>query len=114
LENRFQLSFRKVEFDSSSNSNEGHFYDSPEISEKVDTADDASLKQMIYSMREDGIHVGTPVFDGARESDVKDLLAKASLPSTGQTILFDGRSGEPFTKSSDRWNYVYAETSSLG
>jgi DNA-directed RNA polymerase subunit beta len=71
-------------------------FSSPEISEKVDTADDASLKQMIYSMK-DGIHVGTPVFDGARESDVKDLLAKASLPSTGQTILFDGRSGEPFT-----------------
>jgi len=45
----------------------------------------------------DGVHVGTPVFEGAREKDVKDMLAKANLPSTGQTILFDGRSGEPFT-----------------
>ena len=43
-----------------------------------------------------GVHVGTPVFDGAREKDVKDLLARAQLPSTGKTILFDGRSGVPF------------------
>jgi len=42
------------------------------------------------------VHVGTPVFDGAREKDVKDLLARAQLPSTGKTILFDGRSGVPF------------------
>jgi DNA-directed RNA polymerase subunit beta len=51
---------------------------------------------MITTMK-DGVHVGTPVFEGAREKDVKDMLAKANLPSTGQTILFDGRSGEPFT-----------------
>jgi DNA-directed RNA polymerase subunit beta len=35
------------------------------------------------------------VFDGARESDVKGLLTKANLPTRGQTILFDGRTGEP-------------------
>ena len=36
------------------------------------------------------------VFDGARESDVKELLVKANVPTSGQSILFDGRSGEPF------------------
>lgn len=71
-------------------------YNDSDISKKVDKADAASLKLMAHRVRE-GIHVGTPVFDGAREIDVKDLLAKASLPSTGQTILFDGRTGEAFT-----------------
>ncbi|MEK6772961.1 MAG: DNA-directed RNA polymerase subunit beta [Bdellovibrionota bacterium] len=71
-------------------------FNDTEISAKVDKADEASLKQMITTMKS-GIHVGTPVFDGARESDVKNLLAKSNLSERGQTILFDGRSGEPFT-----------------
>ena len=44
-----------------------------------------------------GVHVGTPVFDGAREADVKGLLTKAQLSERAQSILFDGRTGEPFT-----------------
>ncbi|RYZ64783.1 MAG: DNA-directed RNA polymerase subunit beta, partial [Proteobacteria bacterium] len=67
-----------------------------DISKKIDKADDDSIKQMLVKMK-DGVHVGTPVFDGARESDVKGLLAKANLPERAQAILFDGRSGEPFT-----------------
>ncbi len=70
-------------------------FNDKEISEKVDKADEQSLKKIVTTMKH-GVHVGTPVFDGARESDVKDLLAKAQLPSTGKTILFDGRSGVPF------------------
>ncbi|MEZ0390948.1 MAG: DNA-directed RNA polymerase subunit beta [Pseudobdellovibrionaceae bacterium] len=66
-----------------------------EIAEKVDKADEDSLKKIITTMK-NGVHVGTPVFDGAQESDVKDLLAKAALPSSGKTVLFDGRSGIPF------------------
>ncbi|MFN8790300.1 MAG: DNA-directed RNA polymerase subunit beta [Bdellovibrionales bacterium] len=73
-----------------------HIFSDTDISKKVETADETSLKKIITTMK-DGVHVGTPVFEGAREKDVKDLLAKANLPSTGQTILFDGRSGEPFT-----------------
>jgi DNA-directed RNA polymerase subunit beta len=72
-----------------------HAFGDSEISEKIDNADEESLKKIITTMK-NGVHVGTPVFDGARESDVKDLLAKAQLPSTGKTILFDGRSGVPF------------------
>lgn len=71
-------------------------YDDKEISSKIEKADEASLKQMVKAVKH-GIHVGTPVFDGARETDVKGLLQKAGLPSNGKTILFDGRSGEPFT-----------------
>ena len=45
-----------------------------------------------------GIFVSTPVFEGARESEIKDLLKEAKLPSSGQVILYDGKSGEPFRK----------------
>ncbi len=72
-----------------------HVFNDTEISAKVDQADEVSLKQMLTAVKR-GIHVGTPVFDGARESDVKDLLAKANVPASGQSILFDGRTGEPF------------------
>ncbi|MFZ5639647.1 MAG: DNA-directed RNA polymerase subunit beta [Bacillota bacterium] len=43
-----------------------------------------------------GIHVATPVFDGATEDDVFETLKKAGLPENGKTMLFDGRTGEPF------------------
>jgi DNA-directed RNA polymerase subunit beta len=40
--------------------------------------------------------VASPVFDGARQEDIKELLAQAGLPLTGETILYDGKTGEPF------------------
>lgn len=43
-----------------------------------------------------GLWVETPVFSGAKESEIKELLRKANLPEDGKTRLFDGRSGEPF------------------
>ena len=43
-----------------------------------------------------GVFFGSPVFDGAPESQIKEALALASLPSSGQAILFDGRTGEAF------------------
>ena len=43
-----------------------------------------------------GIHIATPVFDGASEQDIKDLLVAAGCDEDGKTILYDGRSGEPF------------------
>jgi DNA-directed RNA polymerase subunit beta len=45
-----------------------------------------------------GMHVATPVFEGAKESEIKDLLKKAKLPTTGQINLYDGRTGEMFDK----------------
>ena len=45
-----------------------------------------------------GVPMGTPVFDGAREADVIDLLEKAGLSSTGQERLIDGRTGEYFDR----------------
>lgn len=43
-----------------------------------------------------GIHVATPVFDGAREEDVWATIEEAGMASDAKTILYDGRSGEPF------------------
>lgn len=43
-----------------------------------------------------GIHIATPVFDGASISQIKELLEEAQLPESGKTILYDGRTGEPF------------------
>ncbi|MEC8057206.1 MAG: DNA-directed RNA polymerase subunit beta, partial [Pseudomonadota bacterium] len=45
-----------------------------------------------------GVPLATPVFDGAEESQIKELLELAELPRTGQQILFDGRTGEQFDR----------------
>jgi DNA-directed RNA polymerase subunit beta len=43
-----------------------------------------------------GVYMATPVFDGAKEEEIKALLAEAGVSTTGQTTLYDGRTGEPF------------------
>jgi DNA-directed RNA polymerase subunit beta len=43
-----------------------------------------------------GIHMATPVFDGAKENEIKALLTEAGFSSTGQTTLYDGHTGEAF------------------
>ncbi|HIU43123.1 MAG TPA: DNA-directed RNA polymerase subunit beta [Candidatus Ventrousia excrementavium] len=49
-----------------------------------------------YAAKALGIHVATPVFDGAKEEDIRSLLRQAGLREDGKTILYDGRTGEPF------------------
>jgi DNA-directed RNA polymerase subunit beta len=43
-----------------------------------------------------GLHVATPVFDGATEAEIKKLLKDANLPASGKTVLYDGMTGDPF------------------
>ena len=45
-----------------------------------------------------GVPMGTPVFDGAREQDVTDMLLKAGYDRSGQSVLYDGRTGEAFDR----------------
>jgi DNA-directed RNA polymerase subunit beta len=52
--------------------------------------------QLGYAARSLGIYVETPVFDGAKESDIQKLLAKAGLPTSGRSRLIDGKTGEAF------------------
>ena len=58
---------------------------------------DGELLELADNLR-GGVPMATPVFDGASESEIKDLLALAGLPRDGQTRLFDGRTGEPFDR----------------
>jgi len=43
-----------------------------------------------------GVHIATPVFDGAQISDIQDMMKEAGMDEDGKTILYDGRTGDPF------------------
>jgi DNA-directed RNA polymerase subunit beta len=58
---------------------------------------DAELLVLAQNLT-DGVPMATPVFDGAAESEIKRMLELAELPSSGQTILHDGRTGEAFER----------------
>lgn len=72
------------------------FYpDDSALQKRIEKYNEKELKVILDSIK-DGIHISTPVFDGAKETDVKDLLKQVDLSTTGQTILFHGGTGEPF------------------
>jgi DNA-directed RNA polymerase subunit beta len=56
---------------------------------------DAELIEFAQHYR-NGVHMATPVFDGAKEDEIKSLLEEAGLSRTAQTTLYDGRTGKPF------------------
>jgi DNA-directed RNA polymerase subunit beta len=56
---------------------------------------DEEVKQVAAKLKR-GVHYASPVFDGAPEQAIKDSLAIAGLPTSGQAVLFDGRTGEAF------------------
>ena len=70
-------------------------YASKEIAEFIDALDDEDVVRLARKAAQ-GIHMASPVFDGASEEEIFGLLAKAALPVSGQTRLFDGRTGEQF------------------
>ncbi len=72
-------------------------YSSPEIGSFIDGMSEDKLKAFIKKLKR-GILVSTPVFNGADESEIVDMLKGVDLPENGQTILFDGRTGEPFNQ----------------
>ncbi len=60
--------------------------------------DDDQVKKFVAALSV-GVPISTPVFDGAREPEIKSLLEEAGLPNSGQTRLYDGRTGEAFDTS---------------
>jgi DNA-directed RNA polymerase subunit beta len=68
---------------------------SRELNEFIDGIKDADLVKLAHKYR-DGIYLTSPVFDGAAEDEIFNLLKKAGLPVEGQVTLYDGRTGEPF------------------
>jgi DNA-directed RNA polymerase subunit beta len=61
----------------------------------IDNLDERRLLEFAKFYK-DGVHMATPVFDGAKEDEIKALLEEAGLEQSGQTTLYDGRTGEPF------------------
>ena len=70
-------------------------FDDPELSTWFDALEDQDVIRFVQGVHS-GVHVATPVFDGAREADIDAFLERIGLPSSGQSVLFDGRTGEPF------------------
>ncbi len=68
---------------------------SEEVSKLIDEASEDDVRSFIKSMK-GGIYTATPVFDGAQESEIRDILKKTGERENGKMILFDGRTGEPF------------------
>ncbi len=71
----------------------GDFY-----SKTIEKLSNTELSDYVHNMK-NGIPIATPVFDGAKEADVTKMLKTAGLPETGQTILWDGRTGEKFDRA---------------
>ena len=59
--------------------------------------EDEQLAEAAETLRR-GVPIATPVFDGAREEDIAELLKEAGLSQTGQVTLFDGKTGEVFDR----------------
>jgi len=65
--------------------------------EPVRNYDDESILRLADQMKR-GVSIATPVFDGAHEANINDMLEEAGLQSSGQSTLYDGRTGEPFDR----------------
>ena len=72
-------------------------YNSSGKQEDLDSFNDAEILELADNLR-DGVPMATPVFDGAHESDIHNMLELAGLPKSGQTLLYDGRTGELFER----------------
>jgi DNA-directed RNA polymerase subunit beta len=68
-----------------------------EANDEVQRFDDDSLVKLAEEAKR-GVSIATPVFDGAHEPDVAAMLKKAGLHESGQSVLYDGRTGEPFDR----------------
>jgi DNA-directed RNA polymerase subunit beta len=66
-------------------------------SEDLAALDDADVTELGRNLRA-GVPLATPVFDGANEAEIKGMLKLADLPESGQTTLYDGRTGEAFAR----------------
>ena len=64
---------------------------------EIDARSDEDIVEMAGLLK-NGVPMATPVFDGAREADVSDMLTLAGLDTSGQSDLFDGRTGDIFDR----------------
>ena len=72
-------------------------YKHAEGTEDLDALSDDEVIELADNLR-GGVPIATPVFDGASEAEIKQMLKLAGLPESGQTLLIDGRTGEKFDR----------------
>ena len=72
-------------------------YNSSGKAEDLSTFSDEEIVSLAYNLKE-GVPFATPVFDGANEAEIKDMLELAGLPRGGQVMLQDGRTGDAFDR----------------
>lgn len=72
-------------------------YNEKDLSDMLAGLNDENIKELGLRL-EKGITAATPVFDGAKEEKIKELLKAAGFSETGQVTLYDGRSGEAFAE----------------
>ena len=65
--------------------------------EDIDSFNNNQIIELAENLR-DGLPIATPVFDGAKESEIKELLKLADIPESGQITLYDGRTGNKFDR----------------
>ena len=75
----------------------GKIYNATGKSEDLDSFSDGEIIELARNLR-NGVPFATPVFDGANEAEIKDMLELAGLPRSGQITLCDGRTGEAFDR----------------
>jgi DNA-directed RNA polymerase subunit beta len=75
----------------------GKIYNTYGKQEDLDSFSDDEIIELSNNLR-DGVPMATPVFDGIKEAEVKKLLKLADLDESGQSVLFDGRTGEQFDR----------------
>ena len=68
-----------------------------DTNKNLDSLNDKEIQELAGNLR-NGVPMATPAFDGAKESEVKDMLELAGLPLSGQCKLYDGRTGEEFDR----------------
>ncbi|MCX7990273.1 MAG: DNA-directed RNA polymerase subunit beta [Aquificaceae bacterium] len=66
------------------------------VEDFLQNLEEESFKEVISLYAEKGIPMATPAFEGASEEHIRELLRMAGLPEDGKTVLYDGRTGEPF------------------
>jgi DNA-directed RNA polymerase subunit beta len=72
-------------------------YGSRDFEEQIAGLSDDEILELCENLRS-GVPIASPVFDGARETDIVEMLKKAGLNGSGQTTLYDGRTGEAFDR----------------
>jgi len=72
-------------------------YNTSGKSEEIDSLSDGEVLELCRNLK-GGVPMATPVFDGANEAEVKQMLELAGLPESGQCTLYDGRTGETFVR----------------